>query len=329
MSGPPFSELKGLSVVVTGGAGFIGSHLVDRLIEEEVGRITVIDSMWLGRRENLADAMARRPDLVLEVLDASRPVALRNAIRRARPDVAFALATVPLLASHERPRWSTEMILKLTTVLVDLARTGDLGRLVHCSSSEVYGSAVHVPMTEDHPLLPETPYAAAKAAADLIVRSYWETFDIDATIVRPFNTYGPRQNDRRYAGLIPVTLRRIQRGDPPIVYGDGEQTRDFTHVSDTVDGLVRAAVAPASRRMVINVASGREVSVNSLVAMLLQLSGSDLVPIRMPERIADVRRHLADITVARETIAFASRVDLAQGLGETVRWYLDGGGPCP
>lgn len=317
--------LRGRSVLVTGGAGFIGSHLVDRLVNESPRRICVIDNLWLGRPENLSEARRRRPDIELLIVDATRPRAVRDALAKAQADVVFNLATIPLPASHQRPRWSVENILKMTTVLVDLARLGEFGTLVHCSSSEVYGSAVTIPMAEDHPLNPETPYAAAKAGADLIVQSYWETFGIDATIIRPFNTYGPRQNDRDYAGIVPITLRRIQRGEPPVIFGDGEQTRDYIYVSDTVDALVRAYVVPASRRRVINVASGVEVSINALVASLCRLSGALHPPLRLPARVADVRRHHADISAAREILSFHPRVGLEEGLQLTVDWYRASG----
>ncbi len=211
--------VAGKSVLVTGGAGFIGSHVVDRLVDRGARRIVVVDNLWLGTRENLRTARSRHRRIRLYVADATRLRTLREIVRREEVEVVFSLATIPLPASHERPRWAAETITRMALVVAELARLGEFQTLVQCSSSEVYGSAVRVPMTEDHTLNPLTPYAAAKAAADLVVRSYWETFDIDATIIRPFNTYGPRQNARGYAGVVPITLRRIRSGLPPVVFG--------------------------------------------------------------------------------------------------------------
>ncbi len=313
--------LRGRSVIVTGGAGFIGSHLVDRLIGEDPAKITVVDNLWLGKRANLADAR-RRSGVDLRVVDAASWTAMRKVLRRTQADVVFGLATIPLPASLARPRWATDRIVRMATVLAELVRLGEYGTLVYCSSSEAYGTAARVPMTEEHPYDVETPYAAAKAAGDLIVRSYWRTFGIDAVIVRPFNTYGPRQNDGDWAGIVPLTLRRLRDGVPPVIEGDGKQTRDLLYVSDTVEALVRAYRVTASRQRVVNVASGVEVSVLDIVRRLCRIAGYRGEIVHAPPRPADVRRHRGDATLARELLGFRPRVRLAEGLRRTVAWYL-------
>lgn len=307
-------------MAVTGGAGFIGSHVVERILRERPRRVDVIDNLWLGRRENLAEARDRG-DVRLHVIDATNATAVRGVIRAARTDVVFALATIPLPASLTRPRWSMDRIVRLTQVCVELARAGEYGALVHCSSSEVYGSAVRVPMDERHPLDPTTPYAAAKAACDLIVAAYQRTYDIDATIVRPFNTYGPRQNRADWAGIIPLTLERIARGEAPIIHGDGKQTRDLTYVTDVAEAIVRAFLAPEARGMVLNIASGREVRIEDLTRRLLRLTGSDLRPVRAEARPGDVRRHRGDASLARRVLGAGPRIGLDEGLRRTVAWY--------
>lgn len=239
-----------------------------------------------------------------------------------RVDVVFDLATIPLPISIVRPRWSAERIAKMATVIAELGRRAAYGTLVHCSSSEVYGTAVEIPMSETHPLNVETPYAAGKAAADLIVRSYWETFELDAAIVRPFNTYGPRQNEGAYGGLIPMTLRRIRAGEPPVILGDGEQTRDFTYVGDTVDGIVETFRSPRSRRRVMNLGTGRETSVNEVVHFLCEIVGYRGAPVRLPARPGDVRRHRSDASLAKELIDYRPRVGIEEGLRRTAEWYL-------
>lgn len=315
-------SLRDRSVLVTGGAGFIGSHLVDRLIAESPRRIVVVDNLWLGKRSNLTAARERHSAVRLHVADAASQTALREIVRRERVDVVFSLATIPLPASHARPRWAADRIMRMATVAAELCRLGEFATLMHCSSSEAYGTAVTAPMTEEHPLGALTPYAAAKAAADLVTRSYWETFGIDAAIVRPFNNYGPRQNEGDWAGVVPLTLRRLREGERPVIYGDGAQTRDFIFVEDTADALVRSYHEPRTRRRIVNVASGREITIADLIERLSILMGRPFDPIYRPERPADVHRHVADISLARELLGFEPRVGIDEGLRRTVEWYL-------
>ena len=315
-------RLAGTSIVVIGGAGFIGSHLVDRIVDTEPSRLTVVDNLFLGSEENLAAAAARYPDLRFVQQDATDLDAMDAILREARAEVVFNLAVVPLPASLERPRWSAMENVALATVPCELARQGRFRTLIHFSSSEAYGSAAYVPMDEGHPPVPSTPYAASKLAGDQIVLSYWHTFGLDAAVIRPFNNFGPRQNAGSYAGIIPIVVDRATRGEPIEIYGDGEQTRDFVFVRDTADAAVRLYASPEARGRVVNVASGREVSVNELVRIMLELLGSDVDVVHVEARPGDVRRHLASIELARELIGFEPVTSLRDGLAETVAWYL-------
>ena len=316
-------SLEGRSVMVLGGAGFIGSHLVDRLVDERPRHVSVVDNLFLGREENLASARERIGDtLRVHRLDATDADALGSVMRDDETEVVFNLAVVPLPASLDRPRWSVEHNVDLALVPCELGRLGAFQTLVHVSSSEAYGSAAYVPMDEAHPPVPSTPYAASKLAGDHIVLSYAHTFGLDASVVRPFNNFGPRQNSGSYAGIIPIVVQRAQAGEPIEIYGDGEQTRDFVFVRDTVDAMVRIYAEPATVGRIVNVASGREVSVNELVRTLLETLGSPVEVRHGPPRPGDVRRHLASIDLARELIGYEPRVSLRDGLAETVAWYL-------
>ncbi len=314
--------LSGTSVVVIGGAGFIGSHLVDRLVAEEPSQLTVVDNLFLGREENLAAARRDHPELRFVQEDATDLEALDAVLREVAADVVFNLAVVPLPASLERPRWSVMQNVALATVPCELQRMGRFRTLVHFSSSEAYGSATYVPMDEAHPAVPSTPYAASKLAGDQIVLSYWHTFGLDAAVIRPFNNFGPRQNAGTYAGIIPIVVDRATRGEPIEIYGDGEQTRDFVFVRDTADAAIRLFASPAARGRIVNVASGREVSVNELVATMLDILGSDVEVRHVDPRPGDVRRHLASIDLARELIGYEPSTSLHDGLAETIDWYL-------
>ena len=317
--------LAGTSVVVVGGAGFIGSHLVDRLVDEGPSRLTVVDNLFLGREENLAAARRRFEGLRFVEQDATDLEAMDAVLRDVEAEVVFNLAVVPLPASLERPRWSVMQNVALATVACELLRLGRYRTLVHVSSSEAYGSAAYVPMDEAHPAVPSTPYAASKLAGDQVVLAYWHTFGLDAAIIRPFNNFGPRQNAGSYAGIIPIVVERATRGEPIEIHGDGEQTRDFVFVRDTADAAIRVQASPATRGRIVNVASGREVSVNELVRLMLELLGSDVGVEHVAPRPGDVRRHLASIELARELIGYEPRTSLRDGLAETIDWYLGRG----
>lgn len=317
------ASLAGTRALVTGGAGFIGSHLVDGLLAAGASRVAVVDDLSLGRRENLADAL-EHPGVTLDVADACDEAPLRALVERDGPfDLCFNLAVLPLPHSLERPRENVERNVAMTTAVCEVGRSGGFARLVQFSSSEVYGTALSAPMSEDHPLGAHTPYAAAKAATDLVALSYWVTFALDTVVVRPFNAYGERQNDTAYAGLIPVVVKRVQDGQPVVVNGDGEQTRDMTHVSDTVRGALAIGAARELRGRAFNLGHGSEVSVNAMVRALLDALGRPDHPVvHGPERPGDVRRLLADVSAAREAVGYRPLVDVTEGFRRTVDWYV-------
>jgi UDP-glucose 4-epimerase len=209
----------------------------------------------------------------------------------------------------------------IATVACELARQGAFGTLIHFSSSEVYGSAEYVPMDEDHPLRPQTPYAASKAAGDHIVLSYGHTFGIDASIVRPFNTIGPRQNERAYAGVIPLFTRQALTGQPITIDGDGEQTRDFVYVEHVAAGAVRAYEEDDTRGRVVNVATGHETSINCLAVGILELTHSTAPVHHGPPRPGDVRRHCGSTALMSTLLGLDTRTPLERSLGTTIEWY--------
>jgi len=317
-------KLIGKSILVTGGAGFIGSHLVDRIIYEEPSNLVVVDNFFLGSEDNLVEARKEFPSLRVLRMDASDLAAMLQVVMTEKIDVVFNLAVIPLPASLDYPAWTLKTNIDLAVTFCELARLGHVKTLVHCSSSEVYGSALYIPMREDHLMLAHTPYAASKAAADEIVMSYRKTFGIDTVIVRPFNNFGPRQNTGSYAGIIPIVISHVKEGSPMMIDGDGLQTRDYIFVRETAEAIIKIYESEKTRGQAINVASGHEITVNDLVKGLLHALNTPSHPVIHREpRPGDVRQHCGDVALLRKLTGFEPSSIRDEDIAETVHWYLE------
>lgn len=318
------SYVAGKTVIVTGGAGFIGSHLVDRLLNDNAKRVCVIDNFFLGKEENLDPAQKDFGDkLHVYREDAGHAKIVENIFSQEKPDIVFNLATKALLHSFDGPRDAFQVNTDIALTLLELLRHDAYERLIHISSSEVFGSAQSVPMDEGHPLLSETTYAAGKAAADLAVMSYCNMFDLDAVTLRPFNNYGPRQNQGALAAIIPLTVKRIMGGEKPVLEGTGEQTRDFIYVEDTVDAIMRMAEHGGFNGQDFNFGSGIETSMKEIVETLCKIMAYTGDIDYKPARPADVMRHCADVSKAEKIIGTIVKNNLEQGLEKTVEWYRE------
>jgi UDP-glucose 4-epimerase len=317
--------MKNMRVLVTGGAGFIGSHLVDRLGLEGAREIIVIDDLSLGKERNLNSAIAAYGDRIKFVQgDASDLDFIKKTLDYEPVDIFFDLAVVPLPASLVDPHGSCLTNVSLTLTACEATRLGFAKRLVHFSSSEVYGSASYVPIDEQHPNHPSTPYAASKLAGDQLVLSYAHTFGLRTLTIRPFNNFGPRQNAGSYAGILPIIANKVRSGEPIEIFGDGLQTRDLIFVTDTVEAVIRLVDCEAAEGLTINVATGKEVTVNELVVLGLEACGVPEHPVvRRPARPGDVRRHLASGELARHLVGFRPATGLLEGLSETMNFYFE------
>ena len=315
-------DLKNKSILVTGGAGFIGSHLVDALINESPSDIVVVDDMFLGKASNLEEAKKNFADLILYKEDAGNFEIMKRIIEKHEIDIVFNLAVIPLPASLEIPKQSTDKNIEIVTTICELQRLGFFKTLIHFSSSEAYGSAQYEPMDEKHPLGPSTPYAASKAAGDIIVLSYYRTFNTDCAIIRPFNNYGPRQNEGTYAGVIPLTIKRILNDEAPVIYGDGRQTRDYIYVTETARTAIETYKNENTRGKVINIGSGKETSILTVVKLIVNLLNCDKEIKFEPPRPGDVRRHIANIYLAEDILGFKQKISFEEGMKTTMDWYV-------
>jgi UDP-glucose 4-epimerase len=315
-------SLAGGSFLVTGAAGFIGSHLVDGLLATDAELVVGIDDLSLGRLENLEEATSHTNRFVFVEGDCALEADLERALRTNRFDACFNLAVLPLPAALTAPKTVVDQNVAMTSSICELLRRGRFGVLVQFSSSEVYGTATGETLAEDDAPAPETPYAASKAATDAIAASYHRTFGAEVVIVRPFNTFGPRQHDGSYAALIPKVFSRVRAGNEIVVDGDGEQTRDFVFVEDTVRGTLAAYTRLPGDARSVNVASGRETSVNDVVRAILDaIGGTQHRIVHGPPRPGDVRRQRANIERARDELGFVPEVSFGDGIARTVDWY--------
>jgi UDP-glucose 4-epimerase len=305
-------------VVVTGGAGFIGSELARQLVAAG-HHVSLVDNLVNGVRDNVADVLGPSGELVVaDVRDGARMASVL-----AGADVVFHLACLGLRHSLRKPGENHEVNATATLGLLEAARAGGVRRFVYVSSSEVYGTAQRTPMDEGHPTQPTTVYGASKLAGESYARAFHRTYGFATTVVRPFNAYGPRSHHEGDSGeVIPRFMLRCLAGRPMVVFGDGAQTRDFTFVADTARGILAAGLSDAAVGETVNLGYGREIAIRDLAARVAEVAdrpGSAVL--HEPARPGDVRRLCADTTKARRLLGFEPRVSLVEGLRRLRDWY--------
>lgn len=308
-------------VLVTGGAGFIGSHLVDFLVSAGC-RVTVLDNFRNGRRENLDEAGRSGRLRILEG-DITDPAACAGAMRDA--DAVFHLACLGVRHSLHDPLENHQVNALGTLRLLEAARSASVGRFLYVSSSEVYGAALEFPLTEQSTTWPTTVYGASKLAGEHYASAFSRCFDLPVIRVRPFNNYGPRAHFEGDSGeVIPRFILRALAGQPPVIFGDGAHTRDFLYVKDCAEALVAIAECDDLLGDLVNLGYGEEITIAALAGLVLSaVNRTDLKPVHEAERPGDVPRLWVDPAKLRRTTGFRPRTAPGAGLASTVGYYSE------
>jgi len=302
------SECKGKNILVTGGAGFIGSHIVDRLSPEN--KVTVLDNLSSGSLPNLGKSKDRITFIKGDVLDKTL---LKNIV--AEVELIFHLAAnVGNIRSIEDPYFDMDVNIRGTINLLEACLNSNVKRLVYSSSGAIFGEAKYLPIDEDHPLNPESPYGVSKLAAEKYCFAFHKVHGVPTTAVRYFNVYGPRQGYSEYANVIPIFIGRIKDNKLLTIFGDGKQTRDFVFVEDVVTANILAATQPAAIGQIFNIATGRGKSLLELVSILNEISAKENPVVHADARAGEVKHSRANIEKAQKMLGYNPQIDFKEGL---------------
>lgn len=313
-----FDELSGRRVVVTGGAGFIGSNLVARLLAHGAS-VLVVDDLFTGERGNLPDSAQ------LEFVEGTvtDEALVRSAVQSA--DAVVHAAARNIIVSTRNPREDFEVNIGGTLNVLLAARDAGVARVVYTSSCSIYGNPHYLPIGEDEQVSLLSPYAVSKFGGEAYCQAFYESYDVPTAVVRYSNVYGPGQRpDNPYCGVVGKFLAAVLAGEPLRIHGDGEQTRDYTYVDDAVEATLLAVVSPKAPGQVYNVGTGRETSVNDLARLIAGVGGVDFDPERIDRRdIDNIRRRVVSIEKIRRELRWIPSTTLERGLERTYEWQRE------
>ena len=313
-----------MKILITGGAGFIGSHLCDKYTKDG-HTVLCLDNFMNGNVQNIRHLTFHRNFKLIN--GDIRDFDLLEKIMPGVDVVIHLAAQIHVDRSVIEPKLTYEINVLGTQNILEAARMYDVKRVIHASTSEIYGSSEYHPMDEKHPLKAPHPYGASKIAADRMCHAYIQTYGMDISILRPFNVFGPRQKDIGYGGVISIFTRRVLSNMSPIIYGDGLQTRDYTYIEDTIRAydLVLNHNEPITEP--VNFGSGREVSILDLANTVIDLCGRNgkMKPVHVQPRPGEVKRLIADVTKAKNLLGWEPKYDFKTGLRGFVQWYRDYG----
>lgn len=320
-------EIQDSKILVIGGAGFIGSYVVEELLKEKVAKVVVYDNFCRGKRENLFQALQDKRCSIYEIGgDINQTDILESAI--AQSDYVIHLAALWLLQCRDFPRAAFKVNIEGAFNVLELCGKHKIKKLVYSSSASVYGDAQEVPMTEQHPFNNRNFYGATKIAGEAMCRAFYERYGLNYVGLRYMNVYGPRQDEKGvYTGVIPIVLNKIEASEAPIVFGDGTQAYDFVYVKDVAMANVLALKSEATDEF-FNVGTGVQISIKELCETLLKLKNSNLEIIYKPYVGGDsrslVKNRVGDPQKAEKLLNFKYQYSLEQGLKELIQWRSQG-----
>ncbi len=308
---------KGKKVLVTGGSGFAGSNLVDKLVEKEA-EVTVLDDFFTGHRDNLKENLDSINLVKGDVRDCTLLKKLMENV-----DVVFHEAARNIIVSTKNPREDYEVNIGGTLNVLLVARDCDIKRVVYISSASVYGNPRYLPINEDDGTNLLSPYAVSKYAGENYCMAFYESYGVPTTALRYSNVYGPRQDPKNpYCGVVAKFIENVRENKPPMIHGDGQQTRDFSYVKDVVEATMLAGYEHSAVGEVFNVGTGIETNVNTLAEDIIDIYGKDLKPRHIDKRdIDNIRRRVLNIEKIRRKLKWTPNYTLKQGLQETIDWF--------
>lgn len=308
-----------MKILITGGAGFIGSHLADELLANN-HEVIVLDNLFTGKLENLTQHKNNEKFRFIKA-----DITKRKKVRKSLKGVSgviheAAITNVPL--SIKKPELTEKVNVKGTRILLEESANADVECFIYASSCAVYGEVKDLPISEDSELNPISPYGKSKLAAEKLCQNFNKNQGLDTVCLRYFNVYGPRQTLGPYAGVILKFLKRVKEGEPPIIFGDGKQTRDFTYVKDIVRGTLLTLEQEDTGGQIFNIGSGTAISINKLCETILNITNStELEPIYEEAKAGDIRHSHADLSKAKEVLGFEPKVSLDEGLANLAKGF--------
>ncbi len=309
-----------MKILITGGAGFIGSHLSEKYASEGE-TVFCLDNLEDGDMRNIYRLITYSNFKLIrgDIKDSD----LLEKIMPHVDAIIHLAAQIHVERSIVKPKLTYDVNVLGTLNVLEVARKYDIEKILHTSTSEVYGSAQYSPMDEDHPLCAPHPYGASKIASDRMCYSYVKTYGMNICIARPFNTFGPKQKDYGYGGVISIFTRRVLSGQPPIIYGDGNQTRDYMYINDLVRAYDLILKSNKSLKEVINFGTGKDIRIIDLANKIIELCGKKrkIKPVHVEPRPSEIRQMVADYSKAKKLLGWKPKYTLELGLKEFVEWY--------
>ena len=308
-----------MKVLITGGAGFIGSHLAEIMLQRKIAdEVVILDNFSSGKKDNIIHFGEDNLKIIKgDILDF-------DAVRKSMQgiDVVFhEAAVVGVVRAYKDPLKTHNVNIQGTLNALEAARINDVRRFVFASSSEIYGQTNLIPTKETHELKPISPYGVSKLTGEVYCRAYLRTYGLKTSIIRYFNVYGSRQDKMAHSWVVPNFALRVFKKKPPLIHGDGKQTRDFTYVTDAVNGTILVAKHRRAIGEVFNLGTGRETSIEKLALKFIKIAGEKLNPIHIKARELEISRRCADITKAKKILGYRPKVTLEDGIRRVLKYY--------